>query len=201
MRPKVYAIKIDSKNSVFTKKLIFIDFSIRKNKPIKHVKRIHFGCHWSPDLYKLLNVAVDPEQTTRIPLYAKNVLPWSNTPNKNEWQLTLHGSNHILTKFLQDKTSFQFLSRQFPQKNIFRHSKKKRKKKKKKKKEPATEMAKIKFFLVGLGRLWGKKQYFGLIHTKIYCNDISMTYNSIHLFFQSFVPCLINSYIRLNEIT
>ena len=96
MRPKVYAIKIDSKNSVFTKKLIFIDFSIRKNKPIKHVKRIHFGCHWSPDLYKLLNVAVDPEQTTRIPLYAKNVLPLSNTPNKNEWLLTLHCCNHIL---------------------------------------------------------------------------------------------------------
>ena len=135
MRPKVYAIKIDSKNSVFTKKLIFIDFSIRKNKPIKHVKRIHFGCHWSPDLYKLLNVAVDPEQTTRISLHAKNVLPWSNTPNKNEWQLTLHGSNHILTKFLQDKTSFQFLSKQFPQKNIFRHSKKKKKEKKEKKKK------------------------------------------------------------------
>lgn len=95
-RPKVYAIKIDSKNSVFTKKLVFVDFSIRKNKPIKHVKRIYFGCHWSPDLYKLLNVAVDPEQTTRIPLYAKNVLPWSNTPNKNEWLLTLHGCNHIL---------------------------------------------------------------------------------------------------------
>ena len=185
------------KNSVFTKKLIFIDFSIRKKKPFKHVKRIHFGCHWSPDLYKLLNVAADPEQTTRISLYAKNVLPWSNTPNKNEWQLTLHGCNHILTKFLQDKTGFQFLSKQFPQKKIFLGIQKK------KKKDPATEMAKIKYFLVGLGRswvknfskwgvktkclvrIWGKKQYFGLIQTKIYCNDTSMTYK-IHLFFSKF---------------
>ena len=57
----------------------------------------------------------------------------------------------LALKFLQDKTGFQFLSKQFPQKKFFRHSKTK--------KDPATEMAKIKDFLVGLGRSWVKNLF------------------------------------------
>ena len=145
----------------------------------------------------------------RIPLYAKNVLPWSNTPNKNERLLTLHGCNHILqlqlrkwnNKHDNNYSSSEVLAR-YDWFSIFVKAVPSKKKKKfRHLKKKTQELKWQKAFLVGLERswfknlfkwgvktkclvrIWGKKQYFGLIQTKIYCNHTSMNYNSIHLFF------------------
>ena len=122
------------------------------------MKRIHFGCQWSPDFYHLLNVAVDQQHTNRVSMYARNILPWSNIPNKNGCQhflavTTFYTSNwgygttnmaqlFSFLKFIQDATDFPFLVKTLASENIFRHSKKNI--------WPSNWEGKNKTFLVGL---------------------------------------------------